>query len=139
MEDCEKQGMDFLAKTGTTLDVVKAVPQKSPLWGKDGKHGIHYSVTLKNGRGSYTFDFWDSISAKEKEERTRIVVKPSAYSILACLDVMYEDTFEDFCSSFGYDTDSIMAEKTYRAILEQDRMLRKIFTNEQMEMLSEIA
>lgn len=71
-------------------------------------------------------------------EKTRDAVKPSAYDVLACLDILYGDTFEDFCYSFGYDTDSIRAEKTYRAVLEQDRMLRKLFSSEELEKLMEI-
>lgn len=138
--DYKKQGEDFLKDTETTLEVVEAVPQRMPLWCKEGeKHGIQYSVTLKNARYSYTFDFWDSIANKEKREHGNgYKTKPAAYDVLACLDVLYGDTFEDFCGDFGYDVDSIKAEKTYRAVQEQDRALQKLFTMEQLEKLQEI-
>lgn len=179
MTDYKKHGEDFLKETGTTIEAVETVPQRAPIWAKDGKHGIQYAVTLKNARGAWTFDFWGSIAdaemvrlsedvekmggrysaeyfkvkdfLKEKgftigmsalgvrlAEKTRDAVKPSAYDVLACLDILYEYTFEGFCSSFGYDTDSITAEKTYRAVLEQDRMLRKLFSPEDLERLQEI-
>lgn len=182
MTNYKKQGEDFLTDTKTTLEVTEAIPQKKPLWCKDGEsHGIQYSVTLKNENYSYTFDYWGSIADKEMleiaidqekrgttpqsayffklkdfllregfpigmsalghrlVEKTKEAIKPNAYDILACLDVLYDDNFDDFCSSFGYDTDSITAEKTYRAVQEQDRALRRLFTMEQLEKLSEIA
>jgi len=65
-------------------------------------------------------------------------ILPSSYSVLACMDVLYEDTFKDFCSSLGYDEDSKKAEKIYNACIEQDRQLRRIFTHEQLGQLQEI-
>lgn len=59
-----KQATDFLEATNTTLEVVEAIPQKSPNWGIDNKDihkHINYTVTLKNAKHSYTFDFWGSI------------------------------------------------------------------------------
>lgn len=181
MTDYKKQGEDFLTETGTTMEVVETVPQKSPLWCKEGeKHGIQYAVKLKNERYSYTFDFWGSIadaemldiakdiegrgfmtqspraykladflSVKQKGyswtlgahvvQKTKEAIKPDAYTVLSCLNVFSGDTFEDFCGDFGYDVDSIQAEKTYRAVQEQDRALRRLFTMEQLEKLQEIA
>ena len=69
--DYTKQGEDFLRDTNTTLRVVECVPQKRPLWAKGDKHGINYSVTLKNERGVYVFDFWGSIAEKEILEAVR--------------------------------------------------------------------
>ena len=71
-------------------------------------------------------------------EKTKEAIKPKAYDVLACLDTLSIDTFEDFCSDFGYDTDSIIAERTYRAVQEQDRELRKLFTPRQLEKLQKI-
>ena len=54
--------------------------------------------------------------------------EPTAYDVLACLDILYADcNFDCFCSDFGYDTDSRQAEKTYKALLEQSKQyhLRK--------------
>jgi len=177
-----EQGAMFLSETNTTLEVIEAVPQTSPLWCKEGeKHGIKYSVTLKNARGVYTFDFWGSIHnanmlalaekvkgygnkqspeyfalesfLKDKGygiglarlypqkfiEKTREAIKPNAYDILNCLQPVSADTFEDFCSEYGYNEDSRGAEKTFNAILAQDRAMRKLFTIEELEALNEIA
>lgn len=178
-----KQALDFLESTNTTLEVKEATPQKATSWGKDDKDAhkhINYTVTLKNDKHSYTFDYWGSIHDYEiieavrnyqkvsmlqtgedykredilrenqlfakvrtmkKEERENYIkenLQPKAYDILACLSPMYEDTFEDFCASFGYDTDSRTAGDTYKRCIEQDRQLHKLFTHEQLEQLTEI-
>ena len=132
-----KQAKDFLTKYNLKLIISKAVPQKSPLWAKKGdKHGIHYFVSLvenKTNGGIYSFDFWDSIANKEDSK------KPSEYGILACLNT-YDDgiDFEEFCRNYGYDIDSKTAEKTYFAVMEQARGLKKLLSVEALEDLNNI-
>ena len=48
------------------------------------------------------------------------------------------ETFEDFCSEFGYDEDSRSAEQIYLACVKEYKQLTRIFTDEQMEELREI-
>ena len=182
MKNYIEQAVQFLADTATGLEIEKAVPQKKPIWAKEGeKHGINYSVTLSNKNGKYSFDFWGSINDAEMLEMAKkstigpperekvlkfirnkadniipihpvpkeifmkrisdtvdLLIKPTSYDILACLDVLYSDSFDDFCAEFGYSNDSIKAEKTYKACLKQDRMLRKLFTPDQLEKLQAI-
>ena len=63
---------------------------------------------------------------------------PTAYSVLACLQKYDFGTFEDFCSEFGYDTDSRTAEKTYKAVLDEWLNVQKLFTDKEIEILQEI-
>lgn len=63
---------------------------------------------------------------------------PSEYDILACLTKYDPYTFEDFCSSYGYDEDSRSAEKTYNAVCEEWQNISQLFTEEQIEQLQEI-
>lgn len=67
------------------------------------------------------------------------IKKPTAYDILACLDVSYFDDFDDFCSMYGYDTDSRNAEKIFNAIKEQNLNLQVLFSDSELEQLNEIA
>lgn len=68
--------------------------------------------------------------------------KPSEYDILSCLDLLYADSFDEFCDEFGYNElplsghDASM--KMYLSCKEQDKGLRKLFTSEQLEQLQEI-
>lgn len=63
---------------------------------------------------------------------------PTSYDILACLTKYDPGTFENFCSEFGYDTDSRKAEKIYHAVKAEYLGLCSIFSEEEMRLLSEI-
>lgn len=65
-------------------------------------------------------------------------VTPDEYSILACLQKYDVGTFEDFCSEFGYDTDSRQAEKVYNAVKEEYLNVCTIFNDKELEELQEI-
>ena len=60
---------------------------------------------------------------------------PTEYDILACVEKYSYNSFSDFCSEFGCSTDSISARETFIACGEEYAGLRRIFTEEQMEML----
>lgn len=64
--------------------------------------------------------------------------KPNAYDILACITKYNPDTFANFCSEFGYDTDSKKAEKIYFAVQTEWNGVRSIFTEEQLTELRDI-
>ena len=66
-------------------------------------------------------------------------IPPTAYSILACLTKDDPRTFEDFCSEFGYDTDSKKAEKTYNAVKEEWLKVCSLFSDEELSELQEIS
>lgn len=63
---------------------------------------------------------------------------PDAYDILACLTKYDPDTFENFCSEYGYDEDSRKAEKTYNAVKDEYLHLCMLYSPEEMELLQEI-
>ena len=65
-------------------------------------------------------------------------VKPTNYSILACLTKYDPGTFEDFCSDFGYNTDSRSAEKTYKAVVNEWQSVCALFSDKEIEELIEI-
>jgi len=157
--DYNKQAKDFLESCGVLFIAEKAIPQKSPRWSKDGKHGTHYSITLGKlkEKPSATvqywgkpednlmhcskvieFSFWNSLHAKEKAEHTyNGSAKPRSYDVLAGV-YMPVDSFDNFCSNFGYDTDSREAEATYNEVVELNKKLESIFTSEELERLQEI-
>ena len=65
-------------------------------------------------------------------------VAPTAYDVLSCLTKSDPCTFEDFCSTYGYDEDSRKAEKIYNAVLDEWRNVCALFTDEEIEQLQEI-
>ena len=124
----DMQANNFLALTGTTLEITRDEVVK-----KWGLYRWKYSCKLRRGHKTYTFPFYDSVANYEKDE------KPSEYDILACLDT-YDDIqgLEDFASEFGYDIEDKETERTYNACMRQSKELHRLFTNEELEMLSEI-
>ena len=65
-------------------------------------------------------------------------VPPSPYDILACLEKYDYESFEDFCSQLGYDTDSRNAERIYNNCHEQYLQLCSLYNEEEMKMLRDI-
>lgn len=78
-----------------------------------------------------------------KDSIAAIKHKPSAYDILACLSSYYPETFEDFCSEFGYDEQSLSnypkVMEIFTACKAEERGLRQLFNDDELEQLSEIA
>lgn len=127
-----------------------------------------YVVTIATPRGSYTFDFWDSLHNTEitqmtieqyakkhlrmREDMTygeKIKVsaelakmqkeaRPTCYDVLACLTTYDPGTFEEFCANYGYDEDSRTAERVYVAVQKEFANLKRIFDPEQLEAMQEI-
>lgn len=130
-----KKAIDFLISTNTTCDIVEIGLDK-PRWGKSLVN--KYRVTLENKNHSYTFYFWDSI--KNTENNISAVYK--FYNILACLDSNVDDSFDNFCASYGYEfkneTEYIETKSTHLLCLEQAKNLKKLFDNSQFNLLCDV-
>lgn len=87
-----------------------------------------FKVRLSKGGKQYTFEFGQSISEGSNE--------PTLYDVLACLTKYDPETFEDFCANYGYDEDSRKAEKTYKAVLKEFNNMNRLFTSEELELLT---
>lgn len=59
------------------------------------------------------------------------------YSLLSDMSAC-ETSFNDWCSDFGYDNDSLSALNTYQACCENGEKVRALFSNEQVEQLREL-
>jgi len=130
MSEYIKQAESFLEKTGSKLEI-EYLKNDFHFEGDKSKRDI-YRCTLSRGARSYTFNFGQSIADSQKGE------KPTSYDILACLQTYPVYTFEDFCSEFGYDNDSIKALKVYEAVKDEYNNLCRLYTDQELELLSEI-
>ena len=125
------QAEEFLAKTGTTFDfqyLGKAIPE----WDKINLHD-KYQIKLSNKKSTEYFEFYDSLNNSKNIKKS-----VRAYDFLS---VFYPDdstNFEDFCEIYGYSTDSISAFKTYLAVIDESKKLRRLFTENEIEELCEI-
>lgn len=125
-----KQALDFLNATSTSLTIEFKKYGSMP-WDVLQQRDI-YRCKIKNKLGSYSFDFGQSINASQRNEQ------PTEYDILSCLTKYDPETFEDFCSEFGYDEDSRSAKRTYNAVKKEWQAIEKLFSPEQIEQLQEI-
>lgn len=139
------QAKSFLTKWGIEFSVKRGTDACPPSC--DGKHvhGDQYRVTLKRRKSNgvhgeqcectnccpfvrLTFPFWnsqhDSLAGNE----------PTAYDVLACIssDLGCPQGFEEFCSEYGYDQDSIKAMKTFTRCRTFSVKLNAFFENEEM-------
>lgn len=123
-----QQAADFLVKHGIRFSA-KLVNKKLQEWEGNERKSNHFVVTLENENRRVSFDFFDSVN-NFNAGKTEL----DAYSVLACCSGDYHcpETFEEFCSEFGYDADSRKAEKTFKACQKQSAKLKKIFDTQEM-------
>jgi len=79
-----------------------------------------YRVTLRYSGRRLTIDWWQG---------NGIRTEPDAASVISALVSDAHagaDTFEDFCSELGYDTDSRKAERVWRSCQRLNRQLRQL-------------
>lgn len=130
-----RQAIDFLFETKTQISI-ESKGQSKASWTNANVN--QYEVTLKNQKHEYSFDYYDSIYNTEKNKSS----KYDFYSAIACLDSYVSDSFDEFCLDFGYEfkneSEYIKAKSTHLACIEQSKNLKKLFTSEQLERLSEI-
>lgn len=128
MSQYEQQATDFLKATSTTFkSTFKSHDYYFP---EDRETRDIYTIVLKNDRHRYRFTFGQSIVNTGKH--------PTPYSVLSCLQKYDVDSFDNFCSEFGYDTDSRKAYKTYKSVLKEWKNVELLFTPEEIELLQEI-
>lgn len=85
--------------------------------------GSHWRCTfsLEGRRASFHFSMGEGCQGE-----------PKASEVLQCLcsdTQVGEQSFPDFCSEFGYDEDSRMAEKTWKGCRSNGIRLRKLLGN----------
>lgn len=79
-----------------------------------------------------------SVSATTSERKVKIFSEPTPYDVLASLQKYDIGTFEDFCSEFGYDTDSRKAEKIYKGVVDEYNNLKMLYSDKEIEEMREI-
>lgn len=141
---CE-QAQKFLDDTNTNLTAVYDCELKqADVWGDKQNKLItrRYKVTLERNRRKYTFDYYTNHIDAEMLKLFDIDKKEFDdsfnYNVLSCLKLDYSVDFEDFCDNYGYDTDSIRAEKAWLKTLEQNQALRAMYSAEELEQLNDI-
>ena len=135
-----RQAAEFLYSTKTTCKI-QLVGKALPSWGTQAVDT--YSVTLKNTRHEYTFQFHDSIrNTKIRASGKGKSLTYEFYDILAALGYYVPDSFDEFCAEFGYEfkneSEYIKVKSTHLACIDERRKLRKLFTESELDQLVDI-
>ena len=125
--DYQQQANEFATATGTKLKINRTTYGKHFADDKESRYIFNCTLT-RNGK-RYTFNFGQSIAAGN--------TKPTMYDILTCLTKYDPETFENFCSEYGYNTDSIKALNTYKAVKREFKGVNRLFSDI-LEQLQEI-
>lgn len=78
-----------------------------------------FKMKLSRNGKSYTFNFGQSLKSGSET--------PDIYSVLSCLQKYDVGSFDDFCSEFGYDVDSIKTMKSYKAVCREFAAVQRLF------------
>ena len=108
----------FLSDNNTKMRIT--FDQKEQV--NDGRTLINrYKVSISRNGKRMNVLFHDSIY------NTMMGIKPTEYDVLACLQKSNPGTFEDFCSEFGYNPDSIRDFNTYKAVCREWKKVERVF------------
>lgn len=129
MSKYDDQAEKFMEETGTTMDV-RWVDTAKYFPGDKEERDI-YEIKLSRGFKSYKFRYGQSLN------KTGTGQEPSEYDVLSCLTKSDPGTFEQFCSDYGYDTDSRRALGTWRNVRREWEQVRRLF-EDVLEKLREI-
>lgn len=131
MTDYERIAKDFCKKHGVTVAFRFLGNATNRLWDETVIRP-HYRVTIKTTRGQMTVDFWDSLYSLTHDE------KPTEYEIFSCLEKYEVCDFYEWCTEYGYNTDSRRAERLWRLCRRQWASVQRVFTDDQIAELREI-
>jgi len=101
--------------------------------GKDDWHrtATKYQCKLTYNHQEYVFDYWMGAAHTKAPSKKDVL-----YSMV--MDDTSGMDFQEFCWSFGYDEDSRTALKTFEACQEQTKNFKRLFNEEEREILREL-
>jgi aspartokinase len=163
-----KQAEDFLKKTETKIEFEYLGCSENEMWKDNIFRDVYkITLSNARGKYSFklwdsqhdteinhlTFQAYvkntkhmdvESLRLSEKTQMMKKLkqikeeAKPTAYDILACVEKYDVGTLDEFCSEFGYDTDSITANRIFIACNDEYKNISRLFSEDEMELLREI-
>lgn len=95
----------------------------------------NHRVTVFNNGKRFSFEFWASIAEPEIKDNEGNIF---AFYCALSDGISAKETFEDFCSTFGYDNDSRKAYKVYKACVNTLAKLERVFNCDLYDLTNEI-
>lgn len=85
-----------------------------------------YLVTLKDKNGRKCEILYGQCIAESSNQNSKPKKKPTFADVLYSIERNDPETFDDFCSNFGYDNDSIKDHKIYMEVQKQYQFMRSL-------------
>ncbi len=139
------EAREFLKRNGIEMRIVFKDQKANRDWDETALRN-RYAVYIRNTNSGEVMRvvFWDSIC------NTTHNITPTCYDILACLTKYDPGDYEDFCSEFGYETETENefgrltrnpnAYKIWKACCHEWEKVRRVFgEGETLEELQEIS
>ena len=95
----------------------------------------NHKVKVTHNKKSFSFDFWGSIVNPEISNDQENVF---AFYCALSDGLSAKDSFENFCSEFGYDEDSRNAERIYKACEKSLKKIERVFDCDLYDLINEI-
>ena len=130
MKEYDERAEDFCEKTGTKI-IIEYLKHDYHFQDDKEERDI-YKVTIKRNKKQFSLNFGQSLINSDHGN-----TPPTEYGILAHITKYDPEDFENFCSEYGYDTDSKKAEKIYKAVEREYNNVYRLFSDV-MEELQEI-
>lgn len=97
----QQEAFDFLKRNHIEMKITFRDVKANQLWGETQLRNRYYIYIKNEISGEYMSTLlWDSIYNREHH------LTPTCYDILACLTKYDPGDYEDFCSEFGYETET---------------------------------
>ena len=141
----ETEARDFMTRNKIKMSITFKDREVNRFWNENTKRN-RYSVYIQNTDTNETMCviFWDSVYDTEHN------ITPTCYDILACLTKYDPGEYEEFCSEFGYETETEnqfgrftrneTAYKIWRACCDEWKKVKRVFgEGEMLEELREIS
>lgn len=136
INEYEQQAIDFLIKTNTNIS--KSFIKNGYHFDNDEHKRDIWAITIENKKHSYTFMYGNSLAESVKNNPYQKPKEPSDYNILACLTCDdYWGNVDDFAGELGYKKPS-EAIRVYERVLDEIKNIKKLFTDDELELLREI-
>lgn len=129
MNAYEKNAIEVAEKHGLTREILSCYSGKH--FDDDAQKRDIYTIRLTRKDKEYIFQYGDSIINSKIDKWDK--KNPSMYDVLSCLQKYDVGSFEDFCSEFGYNSETISEykriKKLYDRVCEEYEEFSGLFDN----------
>lgn len=129
-----KQGDFTIIATLSAQAVLFPFENKADKRSANYKHN-RYNVTVKTESGRTSFKFYDSAANLHLTELNDL---RGAFECFVSDAIAGGESFDEFCSNFGYDPDSRIAERQHRACVRSYESMNRIFTGDLYDLSNEL-